>query len=89
MSAFAKMTEAKYVEGYIRFFWHNGDEKRAYEISAEALQESFGAQDATGGALLNAFERGRDRIERAVEQSLNTPTDGVTELGSGDFAQED
>ncbi len=85
MSEFAKMTEAKYEEGCIRFVWNNNDEKRSYEISAEALRQSFGARDATGSELLDAFERGRDKITRAVEESLNTPTDGVTELGSGDF----
>jgi hypothetical protein len=88
MSTFAKMTDAKYADGYVRFYWNNGDEKRAYVISADALRESFGAADATGAALLNAFEHGRDRIVRAVEQSLNMPTDGVTELGTGDFAQD-
>lgn len=85
MSEFAKMTEAKYEDGYIRFVWNNKDAKRQYEISAEALQQSFAAKDETGSELLEAFERGRDRITRAVEQSLNMPTDGVTELGSGDF----
>lgn len=89
VSEFAKMTEAKYEDGYIRFVWNNNDEKRAYEISADALLQSFGARDATGSGLLDAFERGRDRITRAVEQSLNTPTDGVTELGSGDFEQKE
>ncbi len=86
MSEFAKLTEAKYEDGYIRFVWNNNDDRRLYEISAEALQ-AFGAQDDTGSELLNAFERGRASITRAVEASLNTPTDGVTELGSGDFAQ--
>lgn len=87
MSEFAKMTQAKYEEGYIRFVWNNKDKKRYYEISADALLKSFGAQDATGSQLLDAFERGRDRITQAVEQSLNTPTDRITELGSGDFEQ--
>lgn len=87
MSEFAKMTEAKYQEGYVRFVWNEKEKKRAYEISADALVQSFGAQDTTGSGLLEAFERGRDRITRAVEQSLNNPTDGVTELGSGDFEQ--
>ena len=88
MSEFAKMTEAKYEEGYIRFVWNTNDEKRHFEISADALQQFFGAQDATGSELLDAFERGRDRITSAVRLSLNTPTDGVTELGSGDFDNE-
>jgi hypothetical protein len=85
MNEFAKVTEAKYEDGYIRFVWNNQDEKRIYEISAEALQQSFGAEGTTGSELLAAFEKGRDRIIQAVEKSLNTPTDGVIELGSGDF----
>jgi hypothetical protein len=88
MSEFAKLTEAKYEDGYIRFIWNNKDDKRLYEISAEALQQGFGAQDATGSELLSAFDRGRARITRAVEKSLNAPTDGVTELGSGDFEEQ-
>lgn len=87
MSEFTKKTEAKYEDGYIRFTWNNNGEKRNYEISANALLQSFGAHDATGSGLLEAFERGRERITRAVELSLNTPTDGITELGSGDFEQ--
>lgn len=89
MSEFAKKTQAKYEEGYIRFVWNNNDEKRHYEISADALQQFFGAQGATGSELLDAFERGRERITLAVRQSLNTPTDGITELGSGDFEPND
>src|SRR5690606_27027574 len=37
--------------------------------------------------LLDAFERGSRQITRAVKLTLNTPTDGVTELGSGDFVE--
>lgn len=89
MSEFAKKTEAKYEDGYIRFVWNDKDKKRAYEISADALVQSFGARGMTGSELLDAFERGSARIVRAVEQSLNLPTDGVTELGSGDFEQKE
>lgn len=85
MSEFAKTTQAKYHEGYIRFVWKNKDENRIFEISAEALKQTFGAQDDTASQLLDAFERGREQIASAVEQTLNAPTDGVTELGSGDF----
>lgn len=88
MSEFAKSTEAKYHDGYIRFIWKNKEESRVYEISAEALKLSFGARGDTASELLDAFERGREQITHAVEQTLNTPTDGVTELGSGDFLQE-
>lgn len=87
MSEFAKTTRAKFDENAIHFVWTVNNEERNYEISAEALQQVFGAQDATGSALLDAFERGRDEIVHVVEQTLNTPTDGVIELGSGDFEQ--
>ncbi|NYT57579.1 DUF1488 family protein [Alcaligenaceae bacterium] len=87
MTKFAKATEAKYHDGYIRFNWKHEGEDRSFEISDEALVQGFGARDTTASELLDAFERGREQISRAVEQSLNTPTDGVTELGSGDFSQ--
>lgn len=87
MSKFAKATQAKYHDGYIRFNWKNKGEDRVFEISGEALTQAFGAQDASASELLDAFDRGREQISRAVEQSLNTPTDGITELGSGDFSQ--
>ncbi|AEC19463.1 hypothetical protein PT7_0923 [Pusillimonas sp. T7-7] len=87
MGEFAKITQAKYQDGYIRFNWKNKSENRVFEISSEALTETLGAQGSTASELLDAFERGREQITRAVEQSLNTPTDGVTELGSGDFVQ--
>ena len=87
MGEFAKMTEAKYQDGYIRFNWKNKSENRVFEISSEALMEAFGARGSTASELLDAFERGREHISQAVELSLNTPTDGVTELGSGDFVE--
>lgn len=87
MGEFAKMTDAKYEDGYVRFAWGEGDTRRHYEISADALLQAFDAKDATGAELLDAFERGRDQIMKAVEKTLNTPTDGVMELGSGDFEQ--
>ena len=87
MGEFAKMTDAKYEGGYIRFVWNDGDQRRIYEISGDALLQSFGAKDGSGAELLDAFERGRDRIVEAVKATLNSPTDGVMELGSGDFEQ--
>ncbi|HUH40785.1 MAG TPA: DUF1488 family protein, partial [Castellaniella sp.] len=89
MSEFAKRTHAKYEDDAVRFAWDEAGEPRKYEISADALQRFFGARDATGSELLEAFDRGQGRIIRAVERSLNTPTDGVTELGSGDFEGDD
>lgn len=86
MGEFAKMTEAKYEDGYIRFSWGEVEARRQYEISGDALLQAFDARDGTGAELLDAFERGRDKIEDAVRRTLNTPaTDGVIELGSGDF----
>lgn len=86
MGEFAKMTGAKYLDGYVRFWWGEGGNRRQYEISGDALQQAFDAEDGTGNKLLDAFERGRDHIISAAEVARNTPnTDGVIELGSGDF----
>jgi len=85
MGEFAKMTGAKYQEGYVRFTWGEGRDKRVYEISGDALLQAFGARDGTGNELLDAFENGRRQIIGAAEAARNTPTDGVIELGSGDF----
>lgn len=87
MGEFAKRTEAKVEDGYVRFTYGEGDKRRRYEISGDALLQAFEAKDGTGAELLDAFERGREQILRAVEKTLNTPTDGVIELGSGDFEQ--
>ena len=89
MGEFAKKTEAKFEDDCIRFSWDNADGRRDYEISGAALRQVFGARDNTGSELLEAFERGREQITRAVALSLNAPTDGITELGTGDFAQEE
>ena len=85
MGEFAKATDAKYEDGYIRFTWHEGAEPRLFEISAEALRLAFGAADDSGKALMDAFEKGQTRISNAARMASNTPSDGVTELGSGDF----
>lgn len=86
MGEFAKLTGAKYhQDGYVRFSWGQGDDTRQYEISGDALLQAFNAEDGTGNKLLDAFEKGREQIVRAVEEARNTPTDGVIELGSGDF----
>jgi len=85
MGEFAKMTGAKYQDGYVRFSWGEGVNKRQYEISGDALLQAFDAEDGSGNKLLDAFERGREHIISAAEEARNTPTDGVIELGSGDF----
>lgn len=86
MGAFAKQTEAKYEAGYIRFFLGEGEQRRQYEISGDALLQAFDAADGSGPALLDAFEKGRDRITEVAQSTANTPTtDGVIVLGSGDF----
>src|SRR5690554_5396201 len=86
MGDFAKQTDAKYEDGYIRFFLGEADERRQYEISGDALLQAFEAEDGTGNALLDAFEKGRDRIIEIAQAASNTPTaDGVIVLGSGDF----
>ncbi|MFA7669054.1 MAG: DUF1488 family protein [Burkholderiaceae bacterium] len=86
MGDFAKHSEAKYENGAIRFFLGEGDTRRQYEISGDALLQAFDAQDGTGNALLDAFEKGQESIVAAAKAANNTPTtDGVTVLGSGDF----
>lgn len=86
MGEFAKQTEAKYEGGYIRFFLGEGEKRRQYEISGDALLQAFDAADGSGPALLDAFEKGRERIREAAESATNMPnTDGVIPLGSGDF----
>ncbi|NYT21982.1 DUF1488 family protein [Alcaligenaceae bacterium] len=86
MGDFAKHSEAKYENGCIRFFLGRDGNRRQYEISGDALLQAFGARDGTGNALLDAFEKGRERIVAAAESAANTPTtDGVIVLGSGDF----
>src|SRR5690606_41052536 len=85
MDQFAKMTGAKYQDGYVRFTWGEGANKRQYEISGDALLQAFDVEDGSGNKLLDAFERGREHIISAAEEARNTPTDGIIELGSGDF----
>lgn len=86
MGDFAKQTDAKYQDGYIRFFIGEGAKRRQYEISGDALLQAFEAEDETGNALLDAFERGRERILEAAQSAASTPTtDGIIVLGSGDF----
>lgn len=85
MGEFAKMTGAKYQNGFIRFSWGDGADKREYEISGDALLQAFDAENGDPAELLDAFENGREHIIRAAENARNTPTDGTIELGSGDF----
>lgn len=86
MGDFAKQTEAKYENGAIRFYLGTGAERRQFEISGDALLQAFEAQDETASALLEAFDKGRDRITEVALSTVNTPsTDGIIELGSGDF----
>lgn len=85
MGSFASATGAHVKGDDIVFSLSLGGETRRFEISGEALRERFGAEDDSGSALLRAFERGQGQIRAAAEAARNTPTDGVTELGSGDF----
>ena len=89
MGEFAKLTDAKYHEGYVRFTWGDGEDKRTYEISEEALLQAFGAEDDEANHLLDAFERGRERIIKAAEEAFHGPNEGIIELGSGDFEEVD
>lgn len=86
MGEFAKQSDAKYENGYIRFFLGEGEQRRQFEISGDALLQAFDASDGTASALLDAFENGRERITEIAEAASSTPTsDGVIVLGSGDF----
>lgn len=86
MGSFAKQTEAKYENSRIRFFLGEEEERREYEISADALTRAFKARDDTPRALLEAFEAGREAILEAAHAVTHTPAaEGVIELGSGDF----
>lgn len=86
MGNFAKETEAKYQDGAIRFYLGKEGERQEFEISGDALLQAFDARDGTASALLQAFENGRERITAAAIAAAATPsTDGIIELGSGDF----
>jgi len=86
MGDFAKQTGAKYESGYIRFHLGEGDERQLYEISGDALLQAFDAEDGSGPSLLDAFEKGKDKIIAAAQAASSTPTtDGIIVLGSGDF----
>jgi hypothetical protein len=79
------MTHARVEDDVIVFSLAHNGETRQFEISADALREYFGAEDTTGSALLRAFERGSEKIRTVAQAAFNTPTDGVTTLGTGDF----
>jgi len=86
MGDFAKQTDAKYEDGCIRFYLGDGENRRQFEISGDALLQAFNARDGDASALLEAFEQGRERIEAAAVAASSIPTaEGVIVLGSGDF----
>jgi hypothetical protein len=85
MGTFAHQTNARVEDDVIVFsLTHNG-ETRQFEISGDALRECFGAEDNSGSALLRALERGSEKIRDVALAAFNTPTDGITTLGTGDF----
>jgi hypothetical protein len=79
------MTQAQVDNDAIFFSLTQGGEARKFEISGDALREYFGAEDNSGSALLRAFERGSEKIRTVAGAAFNTPTDGITTLGTGDF----
>jgi hypothetical protein len=85
MGTFANKTHARVENDVIVFSLSRNGEERQFEISGDALREYFGADDNSGSALLRAFERGCDKIEAVAAAAFNTPTDGITTLGTGDF----
>jgi hypothetical protein len=85
MGNFASTTHAQVQGDAVVFELTLHGEPRRFEISGDALRECFGADEATGAALLKAFENGRPRILEAAEAARSTPNDGTIELGTGDF----
>lgn len=85
MGTFAHKTAARVEDDLVAFSLTLNGETRKFEISGDALRECFGAEDGSGSALLRAFERGSEKIQVVAEAAFNTPTDGVTTLGTGDF----
>lgn len=85
MGTFAHKTHARVEDDVVVFSLSQNGEERQFEISGDALREYFGAEDNSGSALLRAFERGSEKIQMAATAAFNTPTDGVTTLGTGDF----
>ena len=85
MGTFANKTHARVENDVVVFSLSLNGEERQFEISGDALREYFAAEDNSGSALLRAFERGCEKIQKAAEAAFNTPTDGVTALGTGDF----
>lgn len=57
-------------------------------ITAEALEDHFGAASALEGPLRDAFARGQDRIHAACTQAIER-TGGPVVLHSGHFRVED
>jgi hypothetical protein len=57
-------------------------------ISAEALEDHFGAESALEDALLAAFERGRPRIRSVCAEALDQNEGAAVVLHSGLFRVE-
>ncbi|ARP88137.1 hypothetical protein CAL13_19395 [Bordetella genomosp. 9] len=85
MGNFANETHARVQDDAIFFTLTQNGETRQFEISGDALRECFGAEDSSGSALLRGFERGCEKIRSVAQAAFNTPTDGITTLGTGDF----
>jgi hypothetical protein len=54
----------------VRFLAQVDDTRVECAITAEALEDHFGASSALEGPLLEAFAQGRDRIEAICAQAL-------------------
>ncbi|APR40414.1 DUF1488 domain-containing protein [Paraburkholderia sp. SOS3] len=61
----------------------------ACAITAEALEDHFGANSAQEDELLRAFERGRARIRSVCEQALEHNDGASVELHSGVFRMDE
>ncbi len=83
----AKQKPPVVVNGVVRFTaLIEGRVNQEFELSSDVLVEHFGAASRSDSDLLEAFRRGKAEIIAAAAQSVNTPVNGTTILGTGDFS---
>jgi hypothetical protein len=69
----------------IEFVALAGGERLLCAVSAEALEDHFGAASALESELLRAFEAGKRRIHAHCKDALTTSSGGPVLLRSGSF----
>lgn len=72
----------------VRFLARVGSELVVCEISAEALEDHFGADSSLESALLDAFERGQEHIQSVCTDALQRNGGVSVMLRSGLFRME-